>query len=431
MLNGQFSDWGDVRAGVPQGSILGPLLFLIYVNDIVDVVNSKIHLYADDITLYIEVTDSTEAARNLNFDLENINNWANKWHVTFNLSKSQNMIISRKKVPSNHPQIILSNSAIATVKEHRHLGLNLRNDLSWSSHISSLVEKSTKLINILRSYQYRLSRNTIETIYFSFIRPILEYGNVVWDGCTRTEELLLERVQLSAARAVTGGMWGTPSHQLYAETGWETLKQRREKRKLLIMFKIMNKEVPSYLSDDIAEEVESRNNYNTRFKENITHFRARTTMFSNSFFPSTIRIWNQIPLHVRRAEHISFFEKYLNEKYKLPEKYKFYSFGNRHTSILHSRLRMGCSQLNLHLHKVGLRESGNCDCGDGSEDTLHYFFLCRKFNSIRIDLHESVIRLAPFTLKTILMGSDECSKSENEKIFRAVFTFIEKSGRFN
>ena len=149
-------------------------------------------------------------------------------------------------------------------------------------------------------------------------------------------------------------------------------------------------------------------------------------MFNNSFFPSSVRLWNQIPLHVRHAQHISIFENYLNKRYKSPDKYKFYFFGNRYTSILHSRLRMGCSQLNNHLHKIGIRESSTCACGDDNEDTFHYFFLCSNYNSIRVDLHETVIRIAPFTLKTLLMGSDQCSELENKTIFKAAYIFIEK-----
>ena len=189
---------------------------------------------------------------------------------------------------------------------------------------------------------------------------------------------MLERIQLNAAQVVTGGIRGTPNHQLYMETGWETLKIRRTKRKLLLMYTIMNNEVPQYLSEIIPIELRSRHIHNTRFSQNISHFRARSTTYYNSFFPSTVRLWNEIPFRVRQADHISIFEKYLSKKYKPPNKYRYFFFGNRYTSILYSQLRMGCSRLNSHLHKIGIRDTGDCACGANNEDAFHYFFYLSK-----------------------------------------------------
>ena len=130
----------------------------------------------------------------------------------------------------NYPSLTMSDSNMIKVKEHKHLGLNIRSNLNWSSHVSSLIDNSSRLINILRSYQFQLKRSTLVTIYISFIIPILEYVNVIWDGCTPAEQFMLERIHLVAARVVTGGMRGTPNHQLYMETGWETLKVRTQKK---------------------------------------------------------------------------------------------------------------------------------------------------------------------------------------------------------
>ena len=121
------------------------------------------------------------------------------------------MLISRKILAPNHPNPKFKNSSIDSVQEHKHLGLTIRNDLTWSSHVNALVEKSIKLVNIMRSVQHRLQRSTLETIYISFIRPLLEYGDIVWSNCTQTEEQLLEAVQLDAARVVTEAMMGTSS----------------------------------------------------------------------------------------------------------------------------------------------------------------------------------------------------------------------------
>ena len=95
--------------------------------------------------------------------------------------------------------------------------------------------------------QYSLQRTTLEIIYFSYIRPLFEYGSVVWDGCSETNEQALEKVQLAAARVVTGALKSTPIEKIYEETGWETLAKRREHQKLVLLYKIFNRLTPDYL----------------------------------------------------------------------------------------------------------------------------------------------------------------------------------------
>ena len=125
-----------ITAGVPQGSILGPLLFLVYINDIVREIESNIRLFADDTSLSLIVDTPNEAANIINRDLTKIDNWALTWLVTFNPQKTQSMIISRKASKPAHPQIYMLNQPIEEVSSHKHLGLNLSNDLTWNKHIN-------------------------------------------------------------------------------------------------------------------------------------------------------------------------------------------------------------------------------------------------------------------------------------------------------
>ena len=120
VIPGVSSNWSTIEAGVPQGSILGPLLFLLYINDIVDNINSSIRLFADDTTLYIIVDNPVQAADQLNSDLLKIHQWPTKWLVTFNPSKSESVIFSRKRNKPNHHNIVMNQKSIEEVNFNLH-----------------------------------------------------------------------------------------------------------------------------------------------------------------------------------------------------------------------------------------------------------------------------------------------------------------------
>ena len=135
VLPGVNFSWTSVKAGVPQGSILGPLLFLLYINDIVVDINSSLRLFADDTSLYIIVDDLIQAAEQLNMDLAKIHRCAEKWLVTFNPVKSECILLSRKCDKPHHPPVLLNQTQIAEVNSHKHLGIIFSNDCTWHEHL--------------------------------------------------------------------------------------------------------------------------------------------------------------------------------------------------------------------------------------------------------------------------------------------------------
>ena len=130
---GAYSSLKEIQAGVPQGSVLGPLLFLIYVNDITDNLDSRCFLFADDTLLLDEVFSPEETANKLNNDLQTISSWADKWLVRMNASKTKSMIFSLKREKSVHPSLFMDDRVIDEIQTHRHLGVSLCSDISWKT----------------------------------------------------------------------------------------------------------------------------------------------------------------------------------------------------------------------------------------------------------------------------------------------------------
>ena len=164
IVPGAASDWKYIRAGVPQGSILGPLLFLLYINDIVNDIGSNIRLFADDTSLFIIVENPVTAAASLNTDLDRISQWAATWLVSFNPSKTESLLVSRKINKHHHPPLFMQDCQITEVESHKHLGLYLSNDCTWHEHINYITEKAWYRINILRKLKFNLDRKSLETI---------------------------------------------------------------------------------------------------------------------------------------------------------------------------------------------------------------------------------------------------------------------------
>ena len=142
IIPGANSDWAYTKAGVPQGSVLGPLLFLVYINDIVHDIGSNIRLFADDTSLYIIVNDPETSADLLSVDLKKIEDWADKWLVIFQPPKTESQVISRKLIKPAHPPLYMQNQQITDVETHKHLGLYFSNDGHWHDQIQYIKEKA-------------------------------------------------------------------------------------------------------------------------------------------------------------------------------------------------------------------------------------------------------------------------------------------------
>jgi len=206
IIQGCKSNTRHIKAGVPQGSVLGPLLFLIYINDINENLTNVSFLFADDTSLFcpVEKRNITRAAALVNADLERVNQWAKMWHVTINPTKTVVMPFSKKRHPPKLPVLILDGIPLQVVSSHKHLGITFMSTLNWSDHIDLITKKCSRLLAMLKRFKYRWSRLALETCYIHFVRPIIEYGNIIYDSCSIGQGKQIESLQQEAARLVTG-----------------------------------------------------------------------------------------------------------------------------------------------------------------------------------------------------------------------------------
>ena len=224
-LNGQSSSWTNFNAGVPQGSILGPLLFLIYINDLSDGLSSNAKLFTDDTSLFSVVHDINTSAIELNKDLKKINDWA--------------YIFSRKKKKETHPPLLFNNNNVSQVNSQKHLGVILDVKLTFEEHLKNLFNKTNKTIGLLRKLSNLLPRQALVTIYKAFIRPYLDYGDVLYDQAFNNSfHAKIESIQYNACLAIRGAIRGTSREKIYQELGLESLQFRRWSENFVSFIKV-------------------------------------------------------------------------------------------------------------------------------------------------------------------------------------------------
>ena len=264
----------------------------------------------------------------------------------------------------------------------------------------------------------------------------MEYASEVWDNCGQINSDRLEKVQLEAARIVTGLPSFASINSIYIETGWEKLKTRREARKLVLFYKIVNGQVPDYLTELVPPTVGDTNNYNLRNRLNISQPSYRLSTYRQSYFPSTIKSWNTLDLNLRQLPTLPSFKSKLQQKYFQPKTVpSYFSFGDRYLSVLHARLRNKCSSLNSDLFKSNLVPSASCSCGYKNECSEHFLLYCNKFNLLRnnmlIELNMLDMRGLPVNIDILLFGNDDLSVEINTFIFSCVQKYIKDTRRFS
>ena len=313
ILNGKSSSTKFINAGVPQGSILGPLLFIIFIDDITLDISSTSILYADDVTLMSFIKSKEEripAAASLNQDLCNIEKWATSWNVLFGAAKCKTVTLSnRQDAKDGHPCLQFFGTTLTETESVELLGLTLSKDLSWKHDVTSMAKSAAQRTGLLRRVAPYLLPTQRAMIYKAIIRSKMEYASSAWFGATPTSLSQLDAVQRRAIRIIDLPEDDLISHQI------QPLGTRREVGALTLFHRMYYGEAPELLCQLLPEhlQLDPRLRRSVRSHDLAVQIpRSNLVSHKRSFVPSAARIWNSLPEYIPSLEKRACFKKEVN-----------------------------------------------------------------------------------------------------------------------
>ena len=308
VVEGTVSASQPVLSGVPQGTVLGPLFFLIYINDISRGLTpgTEIRLFADDSLLYRNI-NNYEDTLILQRDLDQLQRWEVTWKMEFHPQKCQLLRITNKQkfISQNYNihNVILEETSAA-----KYLGVTIDSHLKWKQQYSATLKKANGVLAFLRRNINDCPPRIKDNCYRTLVRPILEYGSCVWDPHFQNDIENFEKVQKRAGRFVTGNYKHESGNtkKNMEELGWKPLQERRAMIKLNLLFKTRMGLV------DIPRNHLILNKHNSRRIETYAIPTSNVDSHLYSFYPSTIRLWNSLPADTKLSKNVDAFKACIN-----------------------------------------------------------------------------------------------------------------------
>lgn len=293
-INGSRSGYLGVFSGVPQGSVLGPVLFNIYINDLIQAIQPdvSVKLFADDCIIFNtinSVSDQVYLCENLNY----INKWCEEWEMVINFDKTSYLCLSNK-IHKFEFTYNIGGHSIKQVDEYKYLGVTITSKLSWTAHIDNICSAARKKLGFLKHKLGRSSSSLKLKAYKSIIRPSLEYASIVWEPHTVTNIEKIEKIQRLAARFIFNRYRRRDSPSVMLQDAeLELLADRRKTARLnffrLLYFSKLGLHGQDYITKDTTRASRHKHSHS------IKPIFARTNTYKYSFFPKTVSDWNALP----------------------------------------------------------------------------------------------------------------------------------------
>ena len=289
VVDGESSDTIYVKSGVPQGSVLGPCLFLAYINDLPGKVTSNSRLFADDTAVDRKIMSSDDQEM-LQADLNSLSKWEDEWDMAFHPDKCQVLHVSNKKTKMEF-KYKLHNQELAVVKSTKYLGVTIQDDGKFDVHVNNTINAGNKMLGFVRRNLRVNSKSSKEKAYKMLVRPRVEYAASIWDPHTKDQINSIEKIQRRAARVVTNDHRKTSSvTKMLKVLNWPTLEDRRKAARLTTLYKIRKEDVKVSSDQLIPAPSRSRRGHDQQY----SRLQCKKDVRLYAFFPRTIKDWNSL-----------------------------------------------------------------------------------------------------------------------------------------
>ena len=315
-VNGVDSEIGDIEVGVPQGSCLGPLLFLIYINDLPQAVqDSTVSMYTDDTSLCYQSSDITQLNEAINGDLKQLDTWLQGNKLSLNVAKTHSMLVSTKQrhniLQSQNKDLDLKirENGLQVVQKTKYLGVEIDCSLDWKEQIKAVSTKVSRAVGFLMHAKSFLPKDTLKSIYTGIVEPHFRYCCSVWGCAGSTEINQLQKLQNRAARIVTNSSFDAPSIPLIESLGWKTIQELIQNESRTMVVKSLNGLAPQSLCNLFTKSSQC-SSYSLRNTETDLRLPLmKTANGQKSFSYRGAKLWNSLSAESKQATSLSCFKQ--------------------------------------------------------------------------------------------------------------------------
>ena len=312
-----LSSLQSISCSVPQGSSLGPLLFIIYINDIVNTSDLlKFCMYADDSVIYLSGKDTKDVIDSINIQIQNITQWLLANKLTLNIPKSHYMIFCKRKLNlGDLPQININDININRVTETEFLGMTITDKLSWAKHIRNITIKISKINGILYLTRQLLNRETLKRIYIALVQPHLTYCNIIWGFNFASHLNPLVLMQKRIVRTMNFCNRRAHTAELFQALNILNIHKINKQCTALFVFKSLNNLIFTTIEYKFVSDI---HNINLRDTLRLRPPSVGTLRSQRSALYHGCTVWNDLPLEVRLINSIVAFKKRVRDLLMLP-----------------------------------------------------------------------------------------------------------------